>query len=236
MSSHATTARASWRDATDSARWPLATGVALLLEAALLAALAWYAAQPAPKPPPPMVISLVQPRPLPTPPAPKPPPPRPKPRPRPHPQPRVHHPVRPPRHVLPPPPQPRIQPPPAPLPATRPAMPVAPPPPPPPKPAKPDPEAVKFSFEAALREAIQATVHFPEAARLMHLQGRTLVRFTFRDGHVGAIRVVTSSGVPPLDQAAIAAVRNAPCPSTPAALAGRALSFEIWVRFHLDSP
>ncbi len=219
--------------AEDERRWPLATLLALLLEIALFGAAAWMIGHAhAPQPLAPVQIVLEAPRPAPKPLAPpvvKPKPPKPmppKPRARPHPLPRP----------LPTPVQPRIVTPPAPTPQTRPAMPVAPPPPPPPKPAKPDPEAVKFSFEAALREAIQATVHFPEAARLMHVQGRTLVRFTFRDGHVSAIRIVTSSGVPPLDQAAIAAVRNAPCPPTPAALAGRALSFEIWVRFHLDSP
>ena len=219
--------------AEDERRWPLATLLALLLEIALFGAAAWLIGRTrAPQPLAPVQIVLEAPRPAPKPLAPpvvkpkppKPTPPKPRARPRPLPRP------------LPTPVQPRIVTPPAPTPQTRPAMPVAPPPPPPPKPAKPDPEAVKFSFEAALREAIQATVHFPEAARLMHLQGRTLVRFTFRDGHVSAIRIVTSSGVPPLDQAAIAAVRNAPCPPTPAALAGRALSFEIWVRFHLDSP
>ena len=235
MSAEAASVRASWPATGDAARWPLATALALVLEAGLLATVAWYAAQPAHRAPPPLQITLVQPRPLPKPPAPKPPPP--KPRPKPHPLPHMHHPVHPPPRALPPPPQPRIQPPPAPLPATKPAMPVPPPPPaPPPKPRTPDIAAVKFSFEGSLREAIQAAVHFPEAARLMHVQGRTLVRFAFRDGHVSAVQVVTSSGVPPLDQAAIAAVRQAPYPPTPAALAGRTLSFEIWVRFHLDNP
>ena len=232
MSAQLKQAHLAWPADTDAARWPLATALALLLEAALLAALAWYAAQPAPKPPPPLQITLVQPKPLAKPPAPKPLPAKPKPKP----LPRVHHQAHP--RPLPTPPRPRIQPPPPPLPQARPAMPLTPPPPPPPppKPVAPDLAAVKLGFEGALREAIQAAVRYPEAARLMRLQGRTLVRFAFRDGHASAIRVATSSGIPPLDEAAIAAVRNAPYPPTPAALAGRALTFEIWVRFHLDSP
>ncbi len=232
-----------WREPDASRRWAASTALALVLESAALAALAWFLSRPAPPPPPqPIEITLSRPKPAPKvvapkppPPKPKPPPPRPKPQPRPRPHPIVHPHPRP----LPPPPQPRIQPPPAPLPSAQPAMPVAPPPPPPPPPRtpppKPDTAALRLSFEALLREAIQDAVHYPESARLMRVEGRALVSFRFLDGRVNRVRIVRSSDVPALDQAALQAVRKAPYPPAPAALAGRAMSFVIWVRFHLSS-
>ncbi len=225
------------REPGEGRRWATATALALLIELLVLAALAWWSSRPAPPPPPqPVEITLTQPKPPPKVVTPKPPPPKPKPKVLPKPKPRVvHHVV---HHPPPPaPPKPRIQPPPTPAPATRPTMPVAPPPPPPPprKPPKADVAALRMSFEALLREAVQDAVHYPESARLMQVEGRTLVGFTFIDGRVSQVHVVKSSGVPSLDSAALRAVRTAPYPQPPAALAGHALSFVIWVRFHLSN-
>ncbi len=227
----------SWEEPGGRGRWPAALALALLIEATLLAALAWLGTHQAAPPPPPVEITLSQPKPLPKPVTPKPPPPKPQPKPRPKPQPKPRpHPVHPHPKPLPPPPQARaLIPPPSPQPTARPAMPVTPPPPPPPAPVRhPDLAAARLSFEGALREAIQAAVRFPEAARLMHVGGRVLVSFEFLDGKVSQVRVAQSSSVPMLDAAALAAVREAPYPPTPAALASQPMRFRIWVRFHLE--
>ena len=228
----------AWSEPGGRGRWPASLALALLIEATLLGALAWLGTHQAPPPPPPVEITLSQPKPVPKPlPKPVTPKPIPKPLPKPLPKPRPHltHPKPLPR-PLPPPPQPRaLIPPPAPQAAATPAMPVAPPPKPAPAPVQhPDLAATRLSFEGALREAIQAAVRFPEAARLMHVSGRVLVSFEFLDGQVSQVRVAHSSGVDMLDSAAMAAVREAPYPPTPAALASQPMRFRIWVRFHLE--
>ncbi len=235
----------AWREPRGGGRWTASLGLALLLEAALLAVMAWLASHPAPPPPPiPVEITLTQPRPLPkpvlakpTPPKPQPPKPQPKPKPLPKPKPVVHPHPRP--KPIAPPVQPHLQPPPpAPRAALKPAMPVVPPAPAPkPRPLPvhaPDLAAVRLNFEGALREAVQAAVRYPESARLMHVGGRVLVSFRMLDGKVSDIAVVQSSGIGSLDRAARAAVADAPYPPTPAALSGQAMRFRIWVRFHLD--
>ena len=239
---------AVWHEDQDGKRWPLAALVALLLEAGLLVAVAWWSSRPAPPPTPqPVQIVLEAPKPAPktvAPPTPKPPEPKPIPKPvvKPQPKPIVHK-VQP-KPVQPPPPQPapeptpQVQAPPAPAPDTKPAMPVAAPtppaPPPPPAPPAPDVASIKATFEAELRSAIQAAVRYPQAARMMQLTGKTLVGFDFRDGVASHLRVLTSSGADLLDQAAMQAVRSAPYPATPKELQGKTLAFTIWVRFHLS--
>lgn len=239
---------AAWHEPNDGKRWPVATLAALLLEIALIAAVAWWSSRPAPPPPPPPIqIVLEAPKPAPktvAPPVPKPPEPKPIPKPvvKPQPKPIVHNvqpkPVQPPPQQPAPEPTPKVQAPPAPAPDTHPAMPVAAPtppaPPPPPAPPAPDVASIKATFEAELRSAIQAAVHYPQAARLMQLTGKTLVGFDFRDGVASNLRVVTSSGADLLDKAAMDAVRNAPYPATPKELQGKTLAFTIWVRFHLS--
>ena len=231
----------SAREPAEAGRWPAAVLVALLLESALLGAiLAWArhtAALPQRAPLQIVLQAAPAPKPAPKPPAPALQPPKPLPRPTPQPHRVVHRAPAPrPQPVTPP----AVQPPPAPLPDTRPAMPVAAPmPPAPPAPAPPpvpDLASVKTTFEAQLRDAIQAAVRYPRAARLMRLSGRTFVAFSFSDGHVGALRVVTSSGAPLLDAAAIAAVREAAYPPAPGGLRGRTMTFQIWVHFWLNTP
>ena len=235
-----------WREPDDARRWPAAAALALVVEAALIGGVLWYARHaPEPPPPPPMQIVLEAPRPAPktvAPPAPKPipkpiPKPMPKPQPKPLPKPVMHHVA--PRPVVPPPlPTPKVVAPPAPVPDTHPAMPVAAPAPPapapPPAPPAVDLASIKADFEAQLRSAIQTAVHYPTAARLMHLTGKTLVAFTYRDGQISGVRVVTSGGSDLLDNAAMDAVRRAPYPATPTPLQGRSMTFDIWVRFHLN--
>lgn len=88
-------------------------------------------------------------------------------------------------------------------------------------------------FEGQVRQAVQRAVAYPMAARVARQTGRTQVGFTLNAGRVGAVRVLRSSGFPMLDQAALAAVRDARYPPPPAALAGRAMQFEVWVVFRV---
>lgn len=230
------------QEPAEGLRWAASVGLAALVEIALVGAVLWLAGRPAPPAPrPPMQITLVPaPRPAPKPAAPRPPEPihkpipKPQPKPLPKPRPVVRHqrPL-PPRPVPAPLPQPVAQPaPPTPVPVAAPAPPA-----PPAPPAQPDAQAIasaRASFEAELRDAIQNAVRYPSAARLMQLSGKTLVGFEFQDGRVSAIHVLQSSGSDQLDAAALRAVREAYCPPPPPKLAGRLLSFHIWVRFVLQ--
>ena len=75
MTATATQRPAPWQEPGQGGRWAASTGLALLLEAAVLAALAWFLSQPAPPPPPqPVEITLTRPQPLPKVVAPTPPP------------------------------------------------------------------------------------------------------------------------------------------------------------------
>ncbi len=236
---------APWREPDDARRWPAAAALALVVEAALIGGVLWYARHaPEPPPPPPMQIVLEAPRPAPktvAPPAPKPipkpiPKPMPKPQPKPLPKPVMHHVA--PRPVVPPPlPTPKVVAPPAPVPDTHPAMPVAAPAPPAPAPP-PAPPAVDMgplitAYGTALSDAIQSHLRYPRAAQAQGFSGQALVRFGVADGHVRDTRIARSSGSDMLDAAALETVRTMACPPVPAMLAGRRLTFDIWVRFVL---
>jgi protein TonB len=110
---------------------------------------------------------------------------------------------------------PRPAAPPAPVPTTLPATPTA-------------------SFEGALRAAIQATLRYPESARMAGMAGRTRVAFQYRDGVVSGVKVVISSGMGLLDRAALAAVQDANYPKPEPAFVGKTLSEQLWVTFNLD--
>ncbi|WP_206951071.1 TonB family protein [Trinickia acidisoli] len=227
------------------ARNPLYRSAALALaaEALMLAGMLVWLAHPRELPsPPPMTIALAPPvqAPEPVPPAPPAPP---KPLPKPVAQPRrvpLVHQVRHLEHVAHVEPaaqpqaaqQPVAPPAPAPIPTAAPteAAPVSHRAPPPSPPSRPD-----ASFDAELRAAIQAALHYPEAARMAGMDGRARVAFVYRDGAVSDVRLVLSSGVGMLDRAALAAVRNAAYPQPPAAFAGKSLSEQLWVNFNLDN-
>jgi len=119
-----------------------------------------------------------------------------------------------------------------PIPAPQAAMPdPQPPAPPPPAPAA-SAEAVD-RFQAAVRAAIQAAIVYPPAARMMNQQGRAKVAFTLESGHAENPRIAQSSGIPAIDTAAIAAVRDAAYPAPPRELAGKPLAFAVFVEFNL---
>ncbi len=112
-----------------------------------------------------------------------------------------------------------------------PPQPPSPPPPPPPAPSA----AAINSFQSALRAAIQAAIIYPPAAKMMKQQGRTKVAFTLWKGAADSPRVIESSGIASIDQAAIAAVLDAHYPEPPPELAGRPLTFAVYVDFNLTT-
>ena len=197
--------------------------LALVAEAALIGLLLWESNRSTPPPPPalpPMTLQLVQPEPpKPLPPA----PPKPKPTPRP---------------ILRPVPRPTPAPiktvtPPSPLPS-----PVQAPPPPPVKetpPPSPPPvsAAVKADYLAQVKGAIQAAVHFPEAARMLGQSGKVLVRFYLQDGRISRVSIVQKGSLDDFNAAALAAVRQAKLPPVPAGLQGKSFDLQVWVEFVL---
>jgi protein TonB len=95
------------------------------------------------------------------------------------------------------------------------------------------PEQMLSGLEARIRQAVQEAAIYPASARIMHLQGRTQVRFDYTDGTAATLDVATSSTSPILDRAALAAVRNAALPRAPAPIGARTLPVLVWVNFHL---
>jgi protein TonB len=77
------------------------------------------------------------------------------------------------------------------------------------------------AYSARVNAAIQAAVVCPLAAQNMNMSGRTRVQFKLQDAVASEQIVVTGSGKPMLDTAALAAVRGAKYPNPPSELAGQ---------------
>ncbi len=97
------------------------------------------------------------------------------------------------------------------------------------------PATVSESFKGAVKAAVQAAMVYPASARMAHVSGKTKVAFSYQDGHVSNLSVVTSSGSSMLDAAAKRAVEAASYPAPPADFSGKPLQFEVWVRFFLSA-
>ena len=97
-------------------------------------------------------------------------------------------------------------------------------------PAAAAPQAGEDTLRGRIREAVQAVVHCPAAARMMHRSGIARVAFDYRDGALtGSPQLAGSSGTPMLDDAAIAAVNRAHYPLPPPEQANRVLRLVISV-------
>ena len=155
---------------------------------------------------------------------------------------------------VPPPPQavPRPAPPPPPKPVARPAprpvmrrMPVAKhvaavrpvlqaPPPPPPVAVPPSAEmqaTAEQLYGEAMNARVQAGLVVPAAVQLMALSGTTVLAVTVAPGgEVLDIAVIRSSGAPPIDQAAVAAVRAVSLPAFTAGMAQHPITFDLTVK------
>jgi len=113
-------------------------------------------------------------------------------------------------------------------------------PPPPPAPPAPPPQQVdktaekEADFAARLRIAIQSAVVYPAAARRLGYRGKARVEFIFRDGLVHQVRIIQSSSIGMLDNAALAAVNNASYPTLPESLKGKDVPYQVTVTFELN--
>ncbi|HQT60025.1 MULTISPECIES: energy transducer TonB [unclassified Acidiphilium] len=230
----------------DRFSFPLALVVALALELGLVLFVAYMppshvavaphpqvtrikmlAPPPKPKPLPP------PPKPVPPPPKPLPPPPKPQ-TPPPPPLPKPPVPVPPPRPL--PKPRPRPVPhhvvhqKPKPLPRTVP-KPVAPPPPKP----QPVPAAVQEtaleSYAGAVHAAVQADLKVPRIVEMMQLSGVTELALRIApDGHLLSVSVIRSSGAPPIDRAALAAVHSTHLPPFSSDMPHQPITVTIFIR------
>jgi protein TonB len=101
--------------------------------------------------------------------------------------------------------------------------------------SSPAADAALSGFAATIQRRVQQAAHYPAIARRQARQGRVQLRFTYRAGTVSAAEIVRPSGSALLDQAALAAVRNAAYPPPPGLLGGRPLAMVVWVDFALSS-
>jgi protein TonB len=87
-----------------------------------------------------------------------------------------------------------------------------------------------------VRQRIDRHKRYPAQARKRQIQGKVVLQFTLSpQGDLRAVRVVTSSRNPELDQAALDAVkRAAPYPPPPRASAQEGLSMELAIFFELS--
>lgn len=93
-----------------------------------------------------------------------------------------------------------------------------------------DNRAETRTLTSLIRDAVQAAVQCPKAARMMDQSGKTGVAFDFRDGVVaGSVQLARSSGLTVLDAAALAAVRNAHYPDAPPGALNQVMHLLIWV-------
>jgi protein TonB len=222
-------------------RFGFALVAALLVEAAATLAFVHFANQPGPVAnhrPRIMKIQMMAPPPKPLPPPPKPMPPPPKPLPPPP------LPVAPPKPLPPPPPPkpiPRPVPRPIPRPIPHPMKPVPhiavprpqPPPPPPVQPAvsAAEVESATARYAALVHSSVQADLRVPEMVQMMHLRGVTTVSITIApSGALVGVSVLRSSGAPPIDQAALAAVRATRFPPFSGKMPHHAVSFTLQVK------
>jgi protein TonB len=106
---------------------------------------------------------------------------------------------------------------------------------PPPQAVAPDTQNILAGLESRIRQAVRDALIYPAAARLLHREGRTRIRFDYTDGTVGAIDIATPSASALLDRAAIAAVRRAALPRAPTEIGNRRLAMLVWVDFRLAS-
>ena len=86
------------------------------------------------------------------------------------------------------------------------------------------------ALEARIRDAVQAAVRYPAAARMMSLTGRARVQLDYRSG-TASPALVQSAGVQMLDDAALSAARNAHYPAAPPDVGDRLLRLLVWVEF-----
>ena len=86
-----------------------------------------------------------------------------------------------------------------------------------------------------IRRKIESTKRYPPEARRAGYEGTAVISFTINlDGTLGDVRVISSSGHPVLDRAAIMTIkRAAPFPPLKAYTTERSLTLEVPITFRL---
>ena len=180
---------------------------------------------PKPLPPPPKPVQPPKPHVPPPPPIPKPPlpvpvpKPLPKPVPKPRPKPVVHH-------------RPAPRPKPVAHQVPRPVAPT------PPKP-QPVPAAVQENaleaYAGSVHVAVQADLKVPEMVKMLHLSGVTELALRIApSGQLLGVSVIRSSGAPPIDRAALAAVRATRFPPFGATMPHHPITVDISIRLRTN--
>jgi protein TonB len=91
------------------------------------------------------------------------------------------------------------------------------------------------TWQSQLTAWLQAHKRYPEAARDMDEEGNVAIRFTVApDGHVTDVSVVRGSGVPILNDAALAMLRGATVPALPPGMGQSAITITVELRYALD--
>lgn len=89
-------------------------------------------------------------------------------------------------------------------------------------------------YGAAVRAAVERVKVYPKIARDRGLFGTAHVTVTLApNGRLESVRLIRSSGAKALDDATLAAVRNARMPVPPAGLATAALTYDLGISFTL---
>ena len=109
-------------------------------------------------------------------------------------------------------------------------------------PARPSPAKVASNnphlekqYEQGIRQRIEQRKVYPRRAKRMRKQGVVKVAFTInRNGIISKLRILKSSGVKSLDQAALKAVRKVGrFPAIPAGIRKQSLSYNIPISYHI---
>jgi protein TonB len=102
--------------------------------------------------------------------------------------------------------------------------------------APPAPKAPPPDYLSRLFARINAYKHYPRAALSARIQGRPVVHFVMdRRGRVLSCVISKSSGVPVLDEAAVAAVTDAqPLPPLPPDIPGETYSVTVGINFQIN--
>jgi protein TonB len=105
---------------------------------------------------------------------------------------------------------------------------------PPPRPAPVSAAVRENALEAyagAVHRMVQADLKVPQMVEMMHLSGTTEIALRIApDGRLLGARVIHSSGAPPIDRAALAAVRAAQFPDFSAKMPHHPITVDIAVK------
>lgn len=87
-------------------------------------------------------------------------------------------------------------------------------------------------FQTQVQSAIRQATQYPQAAKIMGLEGAVQISFQYEQAQAQEVKVLQSSHVPVLDEAALDAARRAHYPAPPAGLNVQGHTFIVWIRFH----